>query len=395
MSVYICDEKECTGCGACYNVCPFESIEMKLNQEGFLVPDINIESCKNCGKCRIVCPVNNKKEELKLENINVYAAYSNDTEIRLHSSSGGIFSVVAKEILESGGIIYGAAYENSFRKVSHIEIEKKTDLKLLQGTKYLQSNVKKLYRRVREKLLENRVVYFVGTPCQVAGLKSFLGKEYDNLVTQSVVCHGVPSEKVWEKYLQELEKKVNANISEVEFRDKFYGWKNYRIRFRFGNSKEIKMHQKECAFFRGYIQNLFLRKSCYNCKFKGMNDHADITLGDFWGIKDACPVMDDNEGISLVLIKSKKGEMLWKKIENQIISFSVDFEKAIQKNPAVINSVEEHSSRNSFFEKLETEKVGKLINKFCPLSINDYIRIIIPPKMKKRVFYRKKAINIK
>lgn len=362
------DKSTCCGCHACYNVCPKDAITMKEDEKGFKYPVIDKEKCIECGLCRKVCPVLNSE---KIENKPIaYAAYNKDEKVREESSSGGIFTLLAEEILNRNGIIFGASFDEQFN-VCHTYIENKKELGKFRGSKYVQSSIGDTYKKAREFLENNRYVLFTGTPCQVEGLKSFLRKNYDKLYTQDIICHGVPSPKVWEKYKEYRKEIDKGNLQEISFRNKDNGWKEYNVNFEYDNNKYINNHNKD-LYIKAFLQDIALRDSCYNCLFKKKNRISDITLADFWGIENVLPEMDDNKGTSLVIVNSNKGKELIEKIKNKIIYQEVNFEEAIKCNPSMTKSVGMNKNRDKFFDNIDNMKFDKLVKKYT--SHNNIIK---------------------
>ena len=352
----ILDEKYCTGCSACVNICPKEAISMIEKYDGFCIPEINENKCINCKLCEKVCPVLNvKKEADGLPES--YACINNNEEIRMESSSGGIFTLIAEEILKENGIVFGVSFNENL-ELNHVEVQNKEDLKFLRGSKYLQSNIGNTFKIAENYLKQNRRVLFTGTPCQIEGLKCFLRKDYDNLYTQDVICHGVPSKKVFEKY-------VNENkVQKVYFRNKENkGWNNYQILIKAKNSQKYINHEKD-LFMRIFLNDLDLRDSCYDCKFKKKHRVSDITLADFWGIDKVLPEMNDEKGISLVILHSSKGKEIFEKIKNKILFKEVNFYDSIKDNQAMIKSCQYNENRENFFADLDKLSLKELCEKY-------------------------------
>ena len=311
MKSVIIDSK-CTGCTTCINSCPKKAISFIEKNDGFKYPRIDENKCINCGICRKICPVLNTQ---KNESINkCYVAYNNNKEDRINASSGSIFSIIANYILDNGGIVVGAAFDkNNYLK--HIAIEKKKDLQLLKKSKYIQSDLDHIFTYIKENI-KKRKILFVGTPCQVAGIKRFI-KNDNNLITIDLFCHGVPSPKLFKKYIRELEEENNDKLINYDFRDKSTGWDTYSNRAKFKN-KEIITSKNQNEYMKLFLSDVALRESCYNCNFKLGNKYSDITLGDFWGIKRNYPEMYNKEGVSAVIINTKIGEVIFDIIKNQI-----------------------------------------------------------------------------
>ena len=367
----IAETKEnCTGCYACFNSCPKNCIVMEYDEEGFVYPKIDNSICIHCHKCEEHCFILHKKIN-KGEKVS-YAALALDDEVRIVSSSGGIFSLFAKEVLKSGGVVYGAAFNRNYI-VEHKKITLIKELGELQGSKYVQSEIGDTYSEIQEELNSGKLVYFSGTPCQVNGLNSFLRKDYNNLICQDIVCHGVPSKKMWLHYLKQFE---IQNDTKISFRDKTTGWESYSFMIRQKN-KCFKQLAYDNMYLRSFTRNFTLRPSCYACKSKGINRQSDITLGDFWGIKNVCPEMYDNQGVSLVIINSDKGQRLFNQIAGNMRFKLTDFNKSIKENPAYSISAERPENREQFIQEIFKERYNKVAFKYMkdPLDLRIKIRI--------------------
>ena len=340
----------CTGCGACLNVCPVGCIKFLEDEEGFKRPVIDYKKCIRCGKCINTCPVNQKSSSNK--NVKAYAIKGKD-DIRKNSSSGGVFAVMAQEILSKNGVVYGAAFDEK-QNLNHIRITNKDDLIKLQGSKYLQSNTFNIYKDVKKDLENKKDVLFVGTPCQVKGLKSFLDKDYDNLYTFDIACHGVPSSKVFQKYVKQLEEENNSTVTNYQFRNKENGWKKYNTKVTFEDGKEITTPYDQDMYMRGFLRNIYLRKSCYQCSSNNFSCGSDLTLADYWGIDSIDPSFDDDKGVSLVTVNSKKGENLLDKVKEEFLEVQeTDLSKALEYNKALIKPAFANKNRERFFDNLE------------------------------------------
>lgn len=351
----------CTGCSACSNVCPANAIKMEENSEGFLFPNIDKNICVNCGLCKKTCPAiqNNKKEPNELDY--VYALAGND-EIRKNSSSGGIFSLIAEYVLNNNGFVCGASYSDNFTKVEHIIISDKSDLHKLQSSKYVQSYINNVFKDIKNLLTENKIVLFSGTPCQVAGLYSFLGKDYENLITIDILCHGAPSPMVWRDYLKEITK--NDNIKNVNFRDKQNGWKTL-LSITYKNGIKDYFKAKTNAYFRGFINNLIVRKSCSLCKYTNLARPSDITLGDFWRVHKYKRRLNDKKGTSLFIANTIKANEILEQIKPQLkICEKVPIKYAIKGNPILTKSTREHYNRDLFFANYKDKNITKQLEKY-------------------------------
>ena len=322
MSVQDLNKKACVGCEACAQKCPSKSIEMKKDAEGFYYPIIDDSICTNCALCESVCPII-QSLNVNYNITNAYVAYDYSVD-RLNSSSGGVFAVLAHAILINNGIVFGAQWKDDWT-AEHIEIRTHNDLLKLRGSKYIQSRIENTYIQAEKYLKEGRKVLFSGTGCQIAGLKLYLGKEYDDLFTIDVFCHGVPSINVWKAYLIYLEKQKKAKVESVNLRYKeIAGWEKYETLISLGNGETVRQPASDDPFMRLFLSNGCLRPSCYKCRFKNIHRCSDISLGDAWGINLYCPEMNDNKGISAVLIHSPKGQFLFEYIEKQLCSKKVD-----------------------------------------------------------------------
>lgn len=348
-------KKFCSGCRACEKLCPTKAIKMEPDYRGFLYPTVDYDKCIKCKKCINSCSINNKeniKEKL------AYAAYNKDEKTRINSSSGGIFTLLAENIIEKGGIVFGAAFANDFT-VEHILVQDKKDLEKLRTSKYVQSDTKNSYVEAEKFLKQGKLVYYSGTPCQIEGLKAYLQKEYDNLILQDIICHGVPSPKVWKEYL----KSKNNKIKKVNFRSKEKTtWDDYQIEITYEGYKEYANHNDD-IFMKLFLENLILRDSCYSCKFKKENRESDLTLADFWGISKIDKSMDDNKGTSLVILNSSKGKKIFEEISNKIIKKEVNFKDAIKNNSSMIESSKKGLEYNYISKLIKENMIYKLFEK--------------------------------
>ena len=310
--------ERCTGCGACRNICPADAIRMAPDLEGFLSPFIEEDRCIRCGRCRAVCPALHP-ESSKDPRPRLCGAMAGD-EIRAVSSSGGMFTLAARAVLSQGGAVCGAAFDGHMT-LAHRIVEREEDLAPLRGSKYLQSDTGLVYREIRELLEKGRKVLFVGTPCQAAGLQRYLGREYGNLYTVDLLCHGVPSQQVFDRYLRETAAGYKSGASvpgaaSVQFRDKKFGWSAESIRIRFQNGRVYEGSLKEGDPFEYlFLKNLGLRPSCGDCPFCEFPRQGDLSFGDFWGIERFEKSLSDRKGTSLVYLNSRKGRELWERME--------------------------------------------------------------------------------
>lgn len=364
--INIKDKKNCCGCKACEIICPKNCIEMTVDEEGFWYPIVDKDKCIDCGMCENSCPILNKASRKKSFDAKVYGAYSNNESIRINSSSGGMFSELAASVLEKNGAVFGCTMNDDFSFAKHIKVEAVDDLPKLQGSKYLQSDTNITFEEVKNCLQNGQEVLYSGTPCQIAGLKSYLGKyskDY-NLMTVDIICHGVPSSNVWNCYKSALVKKFDSTVEKISFRNKSNGWQNYSLLCEFENKKEYKKFAGDDLYLRGFVADYYLRPSCYDCQFKGDNIKSDITLADFWGIDKVNPKINDDKGISLVVIHSQKGQQIFDEIKDneKITYFSENAEKGLEYNPSYYNSVKMKNMRKVFFKQFEKNGVEAFEN---------------------------------
>lgn len=370
--IQLVDKSLCCGCTACASVCPKQCITMQEDEEGFLYPVVNASLCIDCNLCQKVCP------ELHHMNVrmplHVYAAKHKDEQVRLASSSGGIFTLLAEKIIDEGGVVFGARFDARW-EVVHDYTETKEGLAVFRGSKYVQSRLEDCYYKVKSFLQQDRKVMFTGTPCQIAGLKNYLRKDDDNLLTVDVVCHGVPSPKIWRMYLNEIiarKSKKNSvlshhsngkvKIQSIDFRSKSSGWKKFSFALTLSeavadgkqNTVLLSSVFYENPYMQAFLSDLSLRPSCYACPVKAGKSRSDITIADFWGIEDVLPEFDDDIGTSLVLTFSEKGLQVLGclKCDKSEVAYVV----ALKQNPSMLESVKIPINREFFFRKLNRRK---------------------------------------
>ena len=355
--------QNCTGCGSCAAGCPVQCIEMQADLEGFRYPQIDAARCISCQKCEKMCPV--IRSAPAQAQPQAYAVKHRDDEVRIRSSSGGVFPALAELVLADGGVVCGAVYADDFSVVHQIT-ENAAGIEKMQGAKYAQSRTEHLFSEIRRILEAGRWLLFVGTPCQVAGLKAFLGKDYEKLILVDTICHGVPSPEAWERYLRYRREKDagDAAISTINQRDKCSGWSNYgySVRIDYQNGKTYCTQQNKDIYLQGFVNNLYLRPSCAQCLFKGNARCADLTLGDYWGVWDQYPQADDNKGVSLVLVNTQKGAAYWERIGEALDAFPVDLQAALAQNPSAVSSSAPHEKRDLFFERMAACEFGPLVS---------------------------------
>ena len=360
--LYIVDANKCAGCAACYNTCPNNAIEMQLSAFGFYIPEINEDKCVDCAKCLQYCPVNvetNLKQFSELEKKPItYGAWSYNDNIRINSSSGGIFTELAIEVLKEGGIVFGAGWNNHV--LQHIEIREVNDVYKLQGSKYIPSYIGKSYKNVCSYLRQGKKVMFSGTPCQIAALKGMI--QHKNLITIDLICHGVPSTLAFQKYL--ISKIGTKKLKTISFRDKEYGWENYSIKITTVDGDSYTSIYKFDPFMVGFLDNYYLNYICYDCPFSKIPRKGDITLGDFWGVDEK---YKSQKGISAILVNSDCGEALINriKVEKRIYLFETDVNAISKNNKRLIEgSYKIPAVRERLLRELLNEDFGVIQQKF-------------------------------
>lgn len=348
----LCQEKErCCGCGVCVQKCPQRCISFVQDKEGFLYPSINRSKCVNCGLCVSVCPFHNPYKDCMP--VKSYAAYNVDEETRRESSSGGVFSSLATMVLSEGGVVFGALFDEHWNVV-HGYVETKEGLSKLRGSKYVQSLLGDSYMVAEQFAKEGRLVLFSGTPCQIAGLKKYLGKEYENLITVDCICHGVPSPKLWKWYLG-LDKR-HSSIVGISFRNKDNGWKRFNFAIDYcRDDHAVRTYHRENPYMMAFLDNKTLRPSCSSCQAKSGRSHSDVTLADFWNVDKVVEDIDDDKGMSLILVNTVKGMRLLEQMHD-VVFYAVDFKQAIQFNKAWGESYCMHPDREWFFSSYNKHK---------------------------------------
>lgn len=347
--ITITDKSQCCGCSACAQRCPRQCISMQMDNEGFLYPQVDISKCVDCHLCEKVCPVINQYDTRTP--LKVYAAKNLDDEVRRLSSSGGIFTILAEQVIKSGGVVFGACWDDEWN-IKHGYAECIDDLAKFRSSKYLQSIIGDTYLKAEQFLKAGRKVMFTGTPCQIAGLKHFLRKEYDNLLAVEVICHSVPSPGVWQQYLTEKLQTLGwnkSNIQHISFRDKKTGWKTYSFVIENRNGNIFTELSSKNAFMRGFLVDLYTRPSCHACPAKQLRSGSDITLGDFWGIESLMPKIDNDKGVSAIIVNSDKGKESLHNIKVELQE--VQYNELTTRNPALVKSFPITPKRTEFFKE--------------------------------------------
>ena len=352
--IKIIDKYKCCGCNACVQKCPKQCITMQDDEQGFSYPLVDDENCIDCHICEKVCPCLNQLEPK--QPYACYAAINRDDNIRKKSSSGGIFAAIAEKIIADGGVVFGACFDEHWQVVHACAVSYE-GLYAFQGSKYVQSKIGDTLKQAEVFLKKGRKVLFSGTPCQISGLKHYLRKEYDNLFTVEVVCHGVPSPKVWLKYLESLQL---TNIGSISHKDKTTGWRDYSftIKDRDGNTLFTE-NAGENKYLIAFGRNLTLRPSCFSCPSKAGRSRADISLADYWGIEKIQPQIDDNKGVSFVCVYTDKGDSFIKKLN--LLLMDADYKLSVAYNPCIYRNTIEPADRQSFWENYKQQGINALL----------------------------------
>ncbi|MDY4671155.1 MAG: Coenzyme F420 hydrogenase/dehydrogenase, beta subunit C-terminal domain [Oliverpabstia sp.] len=402
--IEIKNKNDCCGCTACASACPKQCITMKKDNEGFQYPFVDKEKCIDCHICEKKCPIVGKekvvaslegdKYEVNRKAIETakylpetYVCFLKDNRIREQSTSGGIFTALAQYVLEQNGTVCGVILDEN-QNVVHAFAENEIDIEKMRRSKYVQSDQVGVYKKVKEELCQGRIVLYTGTPCQVAGLKSYLGKEYEKLLTVDVFCHGVGSPLYWEKYVQYISRKMKSKIKEVRFREKTYGYNSACLAVYFENGKSIHKGHDDDLYWSAFSKNYIYRPSCYACVFKSINHVSDFSIGDFWDTSNLSEVYKSANGCSIVLSHTDKAKKVLEQIENLIDKQPVRIDEALNINgghqPSMLitcPSVPER--RESWFDDIVDMTPKELVNKYIPLGIKGKIKSVLKP-----IFYK-------
>lgn len=338
--ITITDKHKCCGCSACAQRCPKNSVTMRQDEEGFLYPQVDAKTCVDCGLCEKVCPVLTPMQSY--EPMRVFAARNPDEDVREESSSGGVFTMLAERTVREGGIVFGANWDKNWN-VKHSFTDTIEGLKVFRSSKYVQSNIDGNYKEAEAFLKDGRKVLFSGTPCQIAGLKAFLRRDYDNLLTIECACHGVPSPDLWQRYLAEVSN--GKKIIYINHRDKRTGWRNYSVVIKYADGSELSELHDDNLWIRAFIKNIDLRPSCYQCAFKVFRSQADITLADLWGDRLLLTNQNDDKGITLLIARTPKARDFLIGVE-AIQDYTL--QDVVPFNGALVIPAKQHPRRSEF-----------------------------------------------
>lgn len=379
--------EDCTGCSACLNSCPIGCIVMSADEHGFRYPHVDRSSCINCGKCESACPVLNNRPSHPASVF--YGCKHIDDEVRRHSSSGGFFYELAREFIMSDGVVFGAAFSEDYHKVVHVQASTLEELEPIRVSKYVQSEVDSSFPLVKAALGRGQRVLFSGTPCQIAGIKSFIGEVPDNLILTEVICHGVPSPKVWDIYLSGLENNHGSKVKFVTFRDKSKSWRKSDFMAMFEDGTEFRQPNSDNLYMKAFLKNLSLRPSCTRCRFKRFTSGADLTMGDFWGSTELGNSYNDDIGISVVALNTLKGRSFFdsakdnltgvvKLSEKQAFVFNESYRESSIQNPndqRFISSIGD-GNFESFVDVLSDQTGSQKERRFSPSKLKKALNLI-------------------
>ena len=368
----ICANEKCTGCAACYSVCPNHAIEMIHDEDGFLRPRIDESKCVNCCLCKQVCQKTHNPNKNPI--ISSYIAKAKERDIVINSSSGGVFYELSRYIINHGGTVVGVTYDENGR-IKHMATNDLGEVNHMQGSKYVQSDVGITFIKTRELLKKGNLVLFSGTPCQISGLFAYLGKDYPNLITVDNVCHGVPSSRVWNDYIDNISKQ--SVITKISFRDKRHGWNDYTLSVKMKGGKTYEERRGIGLYLRSFNSNISLRECCYSCEYKGENRCSDITLADAWGVQHNDPDMNDWLGTSLVLVHTEKGQNIIDATEKSLLIKQIDYHQYSNYNVSLYKSAEINTSRGTFFETVSKKGTMYALKKYCSPKIAEIVKIYV------------------
>lgn len=382
----LCTVDQCTGCLACYNACNKDAIQLINDEEGFVRPVIKSNLCVECGACVNACPVFSAIEPENKEPIDAYAAWSRDRKIVRKSSSGGFFPTIASWIYSNGGVVYGAAFDESFN-LQHIRTTSENELNKLVGSKYLQSFIGYAYKQVKQDLKNGLQVLFVGTPCQISGLNSFLGDKINKsqLITIDLVCHGVPTPTMFREYKNYLEKKYNSKLEYYSFRDKKWSWFHFNTHAIFSNKKEYYGKWEEDIFMRGFLREYFLRPSCHKCLYANLKRQGDFTIADYWGyIYKKGEKKNRDKGINVVFVNTKKASLLLHNIEDKLNIYYRPLAEAVRWNEALASPFPENARRKDFWNDYKSKGYKDIVEEYLypePMSRETKLLYLLGPRL--------------
>ncbi len=382
--------KECSNCGACYNVCPVNAVSLRIDDYGFEYPEIDSEKCIGCQKCVAACK-NTQTMELRTP-IEAYAATNRNTDVLMSSSSGGVFSALAEYVLSQSGVVCGCIYDENLLPV-HVCTQKHDDVVLMRKSKYVQSNIGSVYRDILNILKSGQLVLFTGTPCQVAGLYAVVGKKYTNLITVDLICHGVPSRELFKKFLQYLEDKYKTRIVQFDFRSKKYKWQRYTAEFKDDKGRIRNIGKVNEFYPSAFTGGNILRPNCFNCRFACSERVGDITIGDFWGHEALDLKCDKTNGISVLIINTPKAQVLTEVLSKQLILEKVAYETVVAGNTCLRHPTLKGAKWEDYMQAVKNDTISDMARKYRSKNkkkiLRGTIKLLVPISILQRMNKRK------
>lgn len=367
--IQITDKSACCGCTACSNACPKKCISMQPDEEGFLYPVTDAESCIDCGLCEKVCPMISM-QQVRKTNDTGYIVRNKEKEILMSSSSGGFFSALCRHVIQQNGIVCGAVFDSEWN-VEHVLAETYEECRKFRGSKYVQSDLKDLFQQIRNLLSEGRLVCFSGTPCQVAGLNSYLRKPYSNLILVDFVCHGVPSPKLWDAYLAEKDRK---HITGISFRSKNHGYQFSGMKLEYEDGRTYFGTARIDMMLKTFFSHIALRRTCYSCPFKTADRVSDFTVFDSWHAGELLGIHDDDYGYTSVLVRGENAAGIMEALKDCLDAYELELNKVIPvKGGMLLHSAKAHKKRDSFYSELSESSLKSVIQNMLPITGKDYV----------------------
>lgn len=369
------DKRKCCGCGACLAVCPYGCIHMDTDEEGFSYPHKDVEHCVNCGLCDRVCPMQDTSTA-SLDMPLFYVLYHQEEAKREMGSSGGVFGALSEETLQNGNVVAGIAMDRSGCSASFQTAERMEKAQKLFGSKYLQADIGRAYTQLTELVENGQGVLVSGTPCQIAAMQRFPGLSSDRITYVDVVCHGVPSPKAFGKYVKEKEEQVKSKVTGVAFRNKNCGWRNFSLQFSFSNKMEVLQSHRTDPYMQLFLRDQILRPSCYECPFRSVKRTTDLTLADCWGVRGLCQDMDDDKGLSLVLVHTKRGKDLIQELlkKEKLTGRELPPERVLIANPSLTRQPVLREDRRECFAAMDRLSTMELAERYARCSLTEQLR---------------------
>ncbi len=380
--MHVENKNNCCGCAACYNACSQNAIKMVQDNHGFYKPIIDKSKCINCGLCDKICPLG-KYQSRNYKEPKVFAFQNSNLETLYKSASGGAFGAFAGYVIQNSGVVYGAAWNEDI-KATHIRATNFDDIEKMHSSKYVQSDVGNSFRQAKKDLNEGKFVLFTGTPCQIAGLKSYLQRDYDNLLTIDLICHGVPSPLIFEKYKRDFTNKLQKNevLTDINFRSKIKGWTQHLTTTTTTTIRAYHRSARNDNHMRIFLSNLSLNDSCFDCEYNKLPRCADITIGDFWGVESYKKVINDNRGLSVILLNSEKGSKYFGIISEGSYKVELPLDYVVKFNPNIVKPSLPNPQCKMFWQDIEAGKnLEYCVKKYCKYTLKEKICNILPPSV--------------